>query len=196
MMNRSLRAQSNRRQPCRHRSIGTWVGWLGVAVALLPSAGWSATANREIEEMREEKREMPGEVQLPAFPQPDKLIPFVVSAMTDNKFMIDSESLSIGSDGIFRYTLVIVSPSGAQNVSYEAMDCSTAERRIYALGRADKTWSKARSDRWVKIVDNSLNRHHAELYTDYFCPIGISIRNADEVREALRSGGHPSMMRR
>ena len=37
---------------------------------------------------------------------PDKLIPFVVSAMTDNRFMIDSESLSIGSDGIFRYTQV------------------------------------------------------------------------------------------
>lgn len=191
-MNRSRQVQSNRRQPRRHMSGGTLVGWLWLAMAVLPSAGWSATANREVEE----KREMQGEVPLPAFPQPDKLIPFVVSAMTDNKFMIDSESLSIGSDGIFRYTLVIVSPSGAQNVSYEAMDCSTAERRIYALGRADKTWSKARSDQWVKIVDNSLNRHHAELYTDYFCPIGISIRNADEVREALRRGGHPSMMRR
>ncbi|KFB68344.1 MAG: CNP1-like family protein [Candidatus Accumulibacter vicinus] len=191
-MNRSRQVQRNRRRTRRHMSGGTLVGWLWLAMAVLPSAGWSATANREVEE----KREMQGEVPLPAFPQPDKLIPFVVSAMTDNKFMIDSESLSIGSDGIFRYTLVIVSPSGAQNVSYEAMDCSTAERRIYALGRADKTWSKARSDQWVKIVDNSLNRHHAELYTDYFCPIGISIRNADEVREALRRGGHPSMMRR
>lgn len=191
-MNRSRQVQRNRRQTRRHMSGGTLVGWLWLAMAVLPSAGWSATANREVAE----KREMQGEVPLPTFPQPDKLIPFVVSAMTDNKFMIDSESLSIGSDGIFRYTLVIVSPSGAQNVSYEAMDCSTAERRIYALGRADKTWSKARSDQWVKIVDNSLNRHHAELYTDYFCPIGISIRNADEVREALRRGGHPSMMRR
>ena len=191
-MNRSRQVQRNRRQTRRHMSGGTLVGWLWLAMAVLPSAGWSATANREVAE----KHEMQGEVPLPTFPQPDKLIPFVVSAMTDNKFMIDSESLSIGSDGIFRYTLVIVSPSGAQNVSYEAMDCSTAERRIYALGRADKTWSKARSDQWVKIVDNSLNRHHAELYTDYFCPIGISIRNADEVREALRRGGHPSMMRR
>ena len=191
-MNRSLQLQSHHKRTRQHLSVGTLVGWLWLTMAVLPSASWSATASREVEE----KREMQGEVLLPAFPQPDKLIPFVVSAMTDNKFMIDSESLSIGSDGIFRYTLVIVSPSGAQNVSYEAMDCSTAERRIYALGRADKTWSKARSDQWVKIVDNSLNRHHAELYTDYFCPIGISIRNADEVREALRRGGHPSMMRR
>ncbi|MBL8406602.1 MAG: CNP1-like family protein [Candidatus Accumulibacter sp.] len=191
-MNRSLEALQKRPRTRRRLSIGMFAGWLGVVAAVLPSAGWSASAPRDFEE----KREIPGELQLPAFPQPDKLIPFAVSAMTDNQFMIDSESLSISSDGIFRYTLVIVSPSGAQNVSFEAINCATAERRIYALGRSDRTWSKARGDQWVKIVDNSLNRHHAELYTDFFCPVGITIRNVDEVREALRRGGHPSMIRR
>ena len=34
-----------------------------------------------------------------------------------------------------RFTLVIVSPSGARNVSYEGMNCSTGERRLYAFGR-------------------------------------------------------------
>jgi hypothetical protein len=35
------------------------------------------------------------EVQFPAFPQAENLIPFVVSATADSKFMIDGESLSV-----------------------------------------------------------------------------------------------------
>lgn len=159
-------------------------GFLGAVVALFPLTGWPANTYPD----GEEKRAPEVEVQFPSFPQAENLIPFAVSATTDNKFMIDSESLSLREDGIRRYTLVIVSPSGAENVSYEGMNCSTGERRIYALGRSDKTWSKARSDQWMKIRDNMLNRHHAELYTEYFCPIGITMRDADDLRRTLRRG--------
>lgn len=136
------------------------------------------------------------EAQLPSFPKPESLESFFVSATTDNKFMVDRDSISVGTDGVVRYTLVVVSSSGAQNVSYDGLRCSTTERRLYAFGRSDKTWSKARGNQWVKIQDSTLNRHHAALYFEYFCPSGIVVRDADEARLALRSGGHPSRERR
>lgn len=143
----------------------------------------------------EEKRWEEIEAQIPAFPSPENLVPFTVSAASDNKFMIDRKSIAVGVDGVVRYTLVVASPSGAQNISYEGLRCSSGERRLYAFGRSDKSWSKARSNQWVRIQESTLNRHHAALYFEYFCPNGMIVRDADEARTALLSGGHPSTVR-
>jgi len=159
------------------------------ATVVFPVAAWSAAADEAVEEIRPEKKEE----QLPPFPLAENLIPFVVSATTENQFMIDGNSLSVSGDGVVRFTLVIVSSAGARNVSYEAINCLTAERRLYALGRSDNTWARARNDQWLKIRDNTLNRQYAALYTEYFCPTASVLRDADEAREALRRGGHPSL---
>lgn len=144
----------------------------------------------------EEKRWEEIEAQLPAFPKPESLDSFFVSAITDNKFMVDRDSISVGADGVVRYTLVVISASGAQNVSYDGLRCATAERRLYAFGRSDKTWSKARSNQWARIQGSTLNGHHAALFFEYFCPDYNIVRDADEARMALRSGGHPLRVRR
>lgn len=140
----------------------------------------------------DEKRWEEIETQVPSFPKPENLLPFFVSAVTDNKFMIDGESISVGTDGVVRYALVVTSASGAQNISYEGLRCSSAERRLYAFGRSDKTWSKARSNQWTRIQESTINRQHAAIFYEYFCPGGSIVRDADEARMALRSGGHPS----
>lgn len=143
----------------------------------------------------EEKRWEEIEAQIPAFPAAEGLLAFYVSATTENRFMVDRESIAVGADGVVRYTLVVTSLSGAQNVSYEGLRCSSVERRLYAFGRSDKTWSKARSNQWTKIQESTLNRHHSALYYEYFCPNGNIVRDAEEARGALRSGGHPSALR-
>lgn len=131
------------------------------------------------------------EVQLPSFPEKGNLIPFRVGAISDTKYLIDGNSLSVGADGVIRYALVVVSSEGAQNISYEGMRCATAERRFYAFGRSDQTWSKARNNQWVKIQGSS-NSHHVELYFNHFCSAGIvSVRNAEDARRVLRNGVIP-----
>ncbi len=162
---------------------------LTVIAASLPLLAWPLTSDSDFED----KPWQEVETKLPPFPQPENRIPFYVSATTDNQFFIDDPSISLGSDGVVRYTLVIVSPSGAENISYEGMRCLTAEHRVYAFGRADKTWSKARKDQWTVIANNSLNRHHAELYSQYFCTVGIVLRDADDARRVLQRGGHRSL---
>ncbi|WP_291988765.1 CNP1-like family protein [Candidatus Accumulibacter sp. ACC007] len=135
------------------------------------------------------------EVQFPAFPQAENLIPFTVSATAESKFMIDSESLSVSPERVVYYTLVIVSSAGARNVSYEAIRCATGERRVYGFGRSDDTWSKARSEQWLRIQESTVNRQHAALFGEYFCTVGTSLRDADDARRILRSGGHRANLR-
>jgi hypothetical protein len=160
-------------------------------------AGFSTgTLSAEFDRDYDEKGWGEIETQLPAAPKADNLLPFFVSATTDNKFMVDRESISVAVDGVVRYTLVVVSSSGAQNVSYEGLRCASAERRLYAFGRSNATWSKARANQWLRIEESTLNRHHAALYWEYFCPNGVVVRDAEEARMALRSGGHPSVVRR
>lgn len=142
----------------------------------------------------EEKPWVEIEVHLPAFPAKENLIPFQVGVKRDIQYFVDGNSLSVGTDDVIRYTLVIVSSAGAQNISYEGLRCATAERRLYAFGRSDKTWSKARSNQWVKVQGGS-NNHSVGLYTNYFCTVGAStIMSAEDARKVLRAGGQPALV--
>ena len=158
---------------------------------LLSVAAWPARAQENFEEDYESKKWQEVEVLLPAPPKAEALLPFYVSAATENHFFVDSASLSVGGDGVVRYPLVVLPEGGARNVTYEGIRCETRERRIYASGRQDGSWSKSRRNEWVRIQDAYANRHHAALFLEYFCPVGVIVRNADEARNALRRGGHP-----
>ena len=111
-----------------------------------------------------------------------------VEEVTDLRFTIDGKSISVDSDEVIRYTLVTISPSGAKTISYEGMRCSTTERRTYAFGRADKTWSKPRSSKWVSIRGGA-DSWYVALARDYFCTIGESaILNPDHAIRVLQRG--------
>lgn len=126
--------------------------------------------------------------QLPPPPDVSSLVPIDVGSLSSNKFAIDERSVTFGSDEVVRYTLVVTSPGGARNVSYEGMRCATGERRLYAFGRADGTWSKARNNAWSRIAENNLNRHHAALFRDYFCTTGGSVSDTAGARAVLARG--------
>lgn len=121
------------------------------------------------------------QAQLPAVPKDDDLVVFGVSGATQFRFAIDAYSLSIGSDDVFRYVIVATSPQGARNVSYEGVRCRTHERKIYATGRSDGTWVRARKAAWAPIEEVGNNRQHAALMKEYFCPDGYPARNVAEV---------------
>ena len=165
--------------------------WLLPLLALLPPAALCASGDGG-DGGDGSRPEQATKVSFPPFPQAENLIPFAVSATTENKFMIDGESLSVSPDRVVSYTLVIESPAGARNVTYEAMRCATAERRLYAIGRSDGTWSKARGDQWRRIQESTLNRHYAALFGEYFCTIGVILRDAEDARRILHTGGKRS----
>jgi hypothetical protein len=133
------------------------------------------------------------QVAPPAFPIPENLREFYVSAVATNTYFIDAATLSAGTDGVVRYVLVVRTSGGATNVSFEGINCKGHSWKHYATGRNDGTWVPSRAARidWIPIENAMVNRHHAALSRDLFCPNGAAIRTADEGRNALRLGKHP-----
>ena len=127
--------------------------------------------------------------QLPPPPKAENLIEFNVSSATRNRHFIDAASISVGEDKVVRYTVVIEAAGGARNVSFEGMRCATGERRLYAYGQPDGSWSKARNANWEGIKMRSLLSYHKALYESHFCPGGINVRDVDEAVRNLRRGG-------
>ncbi|WP_306605457.1 CNP1-like family protein [Azonexus sp.] len=130
------------------------------------------------------------EHSLPGAPKQEAMQSFYVSATSTNVFSIDLSSLTVGQDGVVRYVLLVDTPGGVRNITYEGIRCETAERRIYASGRRDGRWSKSRNNSWSRIRDIPPNRHHAELFVEYFCPGGFIVSGVAEAEDALRKGGH------
>jgi hypothetical protein len=123
---------------------------------------------------------------LPAYPRSENLIPFNVSAATRNKFFVDAGSISVGTDNVVRYTVVIEAAGGAKNVSFEGLRCESGERRLYAYGHSDGTWSKARNAGWENIKFRSLLSYQKALFEDHFCRNGIRVRDSKEAVQNLR----------
>jgi len=134
------------------------------------------------------------EVEPPTFPRQESLREFYVSAVATNTYMIDESTLAVGADQVVRYVLVVKTSGGATNISFEGIHCMELRWKHYATGRSDGTWMKSRAIRseWRPIENKPVNRHHAALSRDYFCPAGSAISTADEGRNALRLGKHPN----
>ena len=128
-----------------------------------------------------------GEVVFPPYPQAASLRQFPVSGASRNRFFIDADTLSVGTDGVVRFALVIQTPGGAENVTFEGIRCATGERRIYAIGRGERgEWSAARRSDWEPIRDNDYNRPRAALAFDFFCDGSAPPRSAADALRSLR----------
>lgn len=132
-----------------------------------------------------------GAVEIPAFPQEPNLREIYVGEATPHRFFVDETTLTTGSDGVVRYVLVVRTQGGATNISFEGIRCEALEYKIYASGRADGSWTRARKSEWRPIENKPMNRQHAALSRDYFCPSRLMIQSPAEGRDALRRGRHP-----
>lgn len=138
----------------------------------------------------EQKPQQELEVALPAFPdKTSSWLRFETTAVTKNRFFIDRDSLSIGEDGVIRYALIIQSPSGVKNVSFEGMRCNSAEIKQYAWGGPDGQWSPARNPQWQVIRADRMNGQHVTLMEQYFCTTDAVIRKASDIVRLLEKGG-------
>jgi hypothetical protein len=126
----------------------------------------------------------------PPYPRPENLIEFYLSATADQRYFIDAASLSaLWKQGEVRYVLVARSPSGVENVSFEAIRCSGLYR-VLATGNADRTWN-ARPSGWREIPRRADLSVPSLLKRQFFCPHNDPIQSSAEGVDALRRGAHP-----
>lgn len=158
---------------------------LSALLLILPLTAYAEWGQFDIE-FENDKPWVELSAQLPPYPKAENLVEFNVSSATRHKHFVDTASISVGEDKVVRYTVAIEAAGGAKNVSFEGMRCDTGERRLYAYGHPDGTWSKARRSGWEGIKFRSLLSYHKALYEDHFCPDGINVKDGKVAAQNLR----------
>lgn len=155
----------------------------GLLLALPATAQWEGW---DYDYDQEKKPWAEIQANIPAYPKQSNLIEFDAGAASPHRFFIDAESISVGNDGVVRYTLMIRTSGGATNVTFEGMRCAMRDQKYYAIGRNDGSWSRARNPEWRRIEYKEVNRHHGVLYTDVFCRGKFPVKNAQEALDSLK----------
>lgn len=146
-----------------------------------PAAGQWADWDYEFD--REKKSWSEIKAQIPPYPKSENLIEFEADAASPHRFYIDSESISIGEDGVVRYTFMIKSAGGANNVSYEGIRCELKQQKYYAIGQPGGGWTRARNPQWRQP-----GRYHGVLANDAFCNGKNPVSSPKEAVHLLQSG--------
>lgn len=156
-----------------------------LAVALPASAQWKDW-DYDLDQEKKPWQEL--QLQIPAYPKAENLMKFDAGSNTANTFFVDAASVSVGDDGVVRYTLMVRSGGGASNVSFEGIRCDTRELRVYAFGRPNSEWSRARDSSWRRIEAREINNHHLTLHREYFCPSRKTIATQKQILQFLKYG--------
>lgn len=127
-----------------------------------------------------------GTVALPPYPVNPEWVGFFVPLQPDYKFFVDARTLTLDeNDHVIRFILRIVSKSGAENLSYEGIQCGNRNTRAYAFGNSvDKTWIESSRALWKHLDDDSPVRRRL---ADNFCPRWERPRDAAEALQRLKT---------
>ncbi|HFD81066.1 MAG TPA: hypothetical protein ENK05_11860 [Gammaproteobacteria bacterium] len=111
-------------------------------------------------------------VQLPSYPEASRLIEVELS-LRDFPFtlFIDPDSLSVGKDRVIRYTAVLRSRTGAENISYEGIRCKNGMVKRYAYGSNGRFRLRHKPEwRYIEKLHGP-DRYRRELVDHFFCPL-------------------------
>lgn len=157
-----------------------------LALACAGGCASDATEHRPLLLDTEQKPAAESALALPPFPAQKDLIEFPVHS-APHRYFIDPRSVSVGADGIVRYTVVVNAAGGAVNTHYEGIRCATWQKRLYAVGRDSGKWVEAKQSAWTEIRRSAPGEYQASLHRDYFCDGRATVRNAEEAVRSLRA---------
>lgn len=155
-----------------HRHFVPVVGFvlgsfLACAVGAKPALGSDQSWNRYDPDAEYRWKETGA--ALPAFPRDENLISVPMPPVYTIKVYMDEKSLSLGEDGVARFTLVVESSSRVRNVFHEGLRCDTREYKIYAFGTSDNLFEPMKQPRWERIPQHVINAHRSQLLRHYVC---------------------------
>lgn len=153
-------------------------------VACLLGLSLTAWAQRDVALMDWKESEVPPP---PVF-DAGKLLTFEVSRGSSLVYGVDPDTLSIADDGVLRYVMVAISPSGANNVMYEGIRCATAEVKTYARYTTEGMWKKVANVQWQSLYDNMPSRHALQFARAGGCDGSAQASSVKEVVRQLKAG--------
>ncbi len=114
--------------------------------------------------------------------------PFYVSQNTIFKFAVDTDSILIGNDGITRYTVILTSPNGNDQIQYEGIRCDSFQWRLYGTFE-NGVWKENPLSTWRAIQSNVPNRYQASLAQGAFCNFSSQEKNINNILKSLNPNG-------
>lgn len=111
------------------------------------------------------------DVLVPPWPVEKNLIPVDFSLPEfPYQLFIDAKSLTVGEDKVVRYTVVLRSSNGVENVSYEGVLCNHTQLQRYAYGSRGQ-FRPVRKPGWRYIRTEGQDRYRRALLRHFFCPL-------------------------
>ena len=106
---------------------------------------------------------------------------------------VDPASIQISNkDGIVRYVMVATSSSGARNVMYEGLRCSTAEFKTYSRYSPDGQWAPVSDAQWRSVFGNMPSRHALRFAKAGACEGASSASTVDVLVSRLKNPNYLS----
>lgn len=129
----------------------------------------------------------------PAYPADSALAAVDIGRPGDTfGYLIDMTSLSVGSDGVTRYTVVLTTEGGGKNVLYEGIRCQTNSAKRYAYG-FERTLRPLESSDWELIPRDGPRAYQFNLARGYLCTRRSLPYDAGMAVSRLRQGGAPGL---
>ena len=178
------------------------VTYFGIILLLLNSSTvcadvwdkWSGHAQEyEENEGVEEYVWKEGSNQLPDYPKDDDLLEASGPPNYKNyQYLIDGKNLNVGEDGVVRYSIVIRSPSGADNVMFDGIRCTSNEIKNYAYGSTDmdgkKKFIQRQNPVWKPVSSTGVTGYGPIFTENYFCNFEGSTLSYGEIIQNIKYG--------
>lgn len=129
------------------------------------------------------------ETEVPAPPKfdPRQLVNIDMPAYVSMKFGVDPATLAVTPDGIVRYVMVAVSPSGSVNAFFEGIRCATGEVKSYARANDAGVWTLVKEPEWRGLNDKQPSKHALALARQGVCEGNTAAGSATEIVRRLKS---------
>ena len=121
----------------------------------------------------------------PAFAK-EGLIPIEMPSYVTLKVGVDPATVSVGTDGVVRYVVVMRNTSGSVNAAYEGILCTKGEVKTYARAGASGEWVAIKQPDWRPLTDNLPSRHADAISKQGGCEGRTSAKREDTLQTLKR----------
>ena len=168
-------------KPVWRVSLTTFALALGVTLTLAASLTANAQGYVDAADWKE--------VDVPPPPAFDmaKLLTFEVTLGSALTYGVDPASVTISNaDSVVRYVMVAYSASGANNVSYDGLRCSTGEVKTYARYTPEGRWVPVSEPKWRSVFDITTPKHSQRFARAGACDSGAPVGTVQELVKKLK----------
>jgi hypothetical protein len=108
---------------------------------------------------------------IPPYPREDGLVKIDIDRHDfPYTLFVDSNSVSVGRDDIIRYTAILRSKSGVDNISFEGLMCIRHQYKRYAYASGGQFYPVPNAQ-WRFLKKQRQDLYRNILADDYFCPM-------------------------